>query len=84
MSKTIVYLSITYKNTIMGVSQNSFALQVGIAMLFIILNAYYLLILIPLIHKIIKIAYIKDEMFIEIYKKFSREVDYWDPWEHEK
>jgi len=84
MSRSIVYLSITYKNTIMGVSQNSFALQIGIAFLFIVLNLYFLLILTPLIHKIIKIAYKKDEMIIEIYKRFSREVDYWDPWQHDK
>jgi len=84
MSQSIIYLSLTHKNTIMGVSQKSFSIQIGIVFLIIILNLYFLLILIPLIHHINKIIYKKDEMYYEIYFNFSKEMDFWDPWAHEK
>ena len=83
MSHSVIYLSLIHKNTIMGVSQNTFAILIGITFSIIILNLYFLLLFIPLIYQAVKIIYKKDEMFFEIYRNFSKEMDFWDPWQHE-
>ena len=83
MSHSVIYLSLIHKNTIMDISQNTFALLIGITFSIIILNVYFLLLFIPLIYQAVKIIYKKDEMFFEIYRNFSKEMDFWDPWQHE-
>jgi len=83
MSHSVIYLSLIHKNTIMGVSQNTFAILIAITFSIIILNLYLLLLFIPLIYQTTKIIYDKDEMFFEIYRNFSKEMDFWDPWQHE-
>lgn len=83
MSHSVIYLSLIHKNTIMDISQNTFAILIGITFSIIILNLYFLLLFIPLIYQAVKIIYKKDEMFFEIYRNFSKEMDFWDPRQHE-
>ena len=68
----------------MGVSQSTFAYEIGCLILLIFLKLFILIFFLPLIHKIFKCIYEKDEMYIEIYKHYCNELDFWDPWERWK
>jgi type IV secretory pathway VirB3-like protein len=83
MSLSVVHLSLIQKNSILGVSQKIFSFQIGMLFLFIFLKMYVLILLLPIIHIIFKKFYIKDESFFEIYTEYCKELDFWDPWDHE-
>ncbi len=80
MSRSIVYLSLIPKNTIMGVSQTIFTLEISLIFILFFLKAYLFFLMVPVVHSFMKYIFNKDEMFIEIYSKYSNELDFWDPW----
>jgi type IV secretory pathway VirB3-like protein len=84
MSISVVHLSLIQKNSILGVSQKTFSLEIGMLFIFIFLKVYVIILLLPIIHILLKKLYLKDEAFFEIYTEYSKELDFWDPWDHEK
>ena len=83
MSISQFHLSLIAKNSILGVSQNTFSIEIGILFLVIFIKMYILIVLLPFGHFILKKIYLKDEIYLELYSRYSREIDFWDPWDHD-
>jgi hypothetical protein len=80
MSRSTVYLSLIPVNTIMGVSQKFFTLEISFIFIILFLKIYWFFLLVPLIHRFMKYIFKLDEMYLEIYRNYANELDFWDPW----
>ncbi len=79
MSRSTVYLSLIPTNTIMGVSQKIFSLEISLVFIIIFLKVYIFFLIIPILHKFMKYIFQIDDLFFEIYSNYANELDFWDP-----
>lgn len=66
----------------MGVYPKLFIFECGLFLIILILKLYISVLFFPLIHFTFRWISEKEVNTLEIYKKYMKEVDYWDPWIH--
>jgi type IV secretory pathway VirB3-like protein len=82
MTSSVIHQSLISKSSIFGVNQKIFSFEIALFFIILFLKLYVFLIILPVVHKIFKLLCAKDELFIEIYIQYSKELDFWDPWDH--
>jgi type IV secretory pathway VirB3-like protein len=82
MRTSTVHASLNRKFAIMGVDARVFATEAALIGIFIALQMYVFLVLIPLVHGLARWAHARDDQMVEASVKYAREKDAWDPWHH--
>lgn len=82
MRESTVHLSLNRKNTILGVDSRVFGIEAGLLAIFISLQLWSFLLLLPFIHFLAKWAQARDERLFEAAMRYTREANTWDPWHH--
>ncbi|MGH7472194.1 MAG: VirB3 family type IV secretion system protein [Longimicrobiales bacterium] len=82
MRESVVHLSLNRKASIMGVDAAIFGLEAALLGIFVSLQIWPFIALIPLVHALARWAYSRDERLIAAAMKYAREGDLWDPWHH--